>query len=285
MTPHQAALEMREKVVEAIKTSKAFTETLQHIGNEYRSGANDKSDDLIEIIEALPLPEEPASPAPVAYITKVGLDNWLKGTDPEYRVFLRSGGDLRVPLYTEPPPAHPAPDADVMALLKEFEQKIRDTAVAHYSGLYSFEAIEQKAVEARGTYAKLVATISELQQRARDAEAEVRRLVDGLSALVHCQSPLTRAAMREAAAEIIARKTTTMADQSPFVATAERWKTQAQAATSVISMVRAMIGEMFGPIANIESEEATLLRGPEPRHDGEAILAALQNIQRGGPPT
>jgi hypothetical protein len=49
--------------------------------------------------------------------------------------------------------------------------------------------------------------------------AEVTRLRDGLSALVHCQSPLSRAAMREAASEILAGKTTPMQDQSPFVAT------------------------------------------------------------------
>lgn len=67
-----------------------------------------------------------------------------------------------------------------------------------------------------------------------------------------------------------------------FMARLERdalgWKAQAQQATSVLAMVRAMIGEMFGPIANLESAEATLYRGPEPKHDGEAILTALQNI-------
>lgn len=47
---------------------------------------------------------------------------------------------------------------------------------------------------------------------------------------------------------------------------------------SVIAMVRAMIGELFGPVASIESEEATLRRGPEPRHDGEAIIEALQRV-------
>ena len=57
-----------------------------------------------------------------------------------------------------------------------------------------------------------------------------------------------------------------------------RWEAQAKQAVSVIAMIRAMIGEMFGSIANIESDEATLLRGPESKHDGEAILAALQNI-------
>ena len=63
-------------------------------------------------------------------------------------------------------------------------------------------------------------------------------------------------------------------DQHP-----ESWEAQAKQATSVIGMIRAMIGEMFGPIANLESEEATLLRGPESKHDGEAILAALSRIR------
>jgi len=57
------------------------------------------------------------------------------------------------------------------------------------------------------------------------------------------------------------------------------WERQAKDATSVIAMIRAMIGEMFGPIASIESEDATLLRGPEAKHDGEAILEALGRVR------
>jgi hypothetical protein len=37
--------------------------------------------------------------APVAYITKAGLENWMKGDGPEKHVLLRTGGDLRIPLY------------------------------------------------------------------------------------------------------------------------------------------------------------------------------------------
>lgn len=66
---------------------------------------------------------------------------------------------------------------------------------------------------------------------------------------------------------------------SPVVSReAERWERQAKEATSVIAMIRAMIGEMFGPIASIESADATLLRGPEVKHDGEAILEALGRV-------
>lgn len=48
---------------------------------------------------------------------------------------------------------------------------------------------------------------------------------------------------------------------------------------AALRMVRDTIGELFGPAANLESEEAVLLRGPEPHHDAEAIIAALQNIR------
>tara|TARA_R110002126_G_scaffold290704_4_gene448316 strand:- start:16836 stop:17837 length:1002 start_codon:yes stop_codon:yes gene_type:complete len=63
----------------------------------------------------------------------------------------------------------------------------------------------------------------------------------------------------------------------------DRWKAQAQQATSVIAMIRAMIGEIFGPTASIESQDATLLRGPEAKHEGEAILEALQRIHAAQP--
>ncbi len=49
--------------------------------------------------------------------------------------------------------------------------------------------------------------------------------------------------------------------------------------SAAIAMVREAIGEIFGPIASIESEDATLLRGPEPHHEAEAQIAALQRIR------
>ena len=48
---------------------------------------------------------------------------------------------------------------------------------------------------------------------------------------------------------------------------------------AAIRMIRDAIGELFGPLANLESEEAVLLRGPLPEHDAEAIIAALQNVK------
>ena len=59
-------------------------------------------------------------------------------------------------------------------------------------------------------------------------------------------------------------------------------KTYAEAVqpyAAAICMVREAIGELFGPIAALESEEAVLLRGPEPHHDAEAIIAALQRVK------
>lgn len=43
-------------------------------------------------------------------------------------------------------------------------------------------------------------------------------------------------------------------------------------------MIREAIETIFGPVANLECEEAELLRGPEPHHTADAIIAALQNV-------
>ena len=48
---------------------------------------------------------------------------------------------------------------------------------------------------------------------------------------------------------------------------------------AAIRMVREAVEELFGPVASLESEDAVLLRGPEPCHDAEAIIAALQRIK------
>ncbi|WP_201269955.1 hypothetical protein [Sinorhizobium meliloti] len=47
---------------------------------------------------------------------------------------------------------------------------------------------------------------------------------------------------------------------------------------AALRMIREAIETIFGPAANLESEEAELLRGPEPHHTAEAIIAALQNV-------
>lgn len=47
---------------------------------------------------------------------------------------------------------------------------------------------------------------------------------------------------------------------------------------AALLMVRDAIEQLFGPDADIESDEATLLRGPEPRHRADAIIDALRRI-------
>ena len=49
---------------------------------------------------------------------------------------------------------------------------------------------------------------------------------------------------------------------------------------SSLRMIREQIEDTFGPAANLESEEATLLRksGPGPISEAEAICKALRNV-------
>lgn len=48
---------------------------------------------------------------------------------------------------------------------------------------------------------------------------------------------------------------------------------------AAIRMVREAVEELFGPVASLESPDAVLLRGPEPHHDAEAIIGALQRVK------
>lgn len=52
-----------------------------------------------------------------------------------------------------------------------------------------------------------------------------------------------------------------------------------QDARASLRMIRDTIEELFGPIASLESEEATLLRGPLYHHEAEAIIEALQRVK------
>lgn len=47
---------------------------------------------------------------------------------------------------------------------------------------------------------------------------------------------------------------------------------------SALRMIRQQVEDTFGPYANLESEEATLLRGPEPICEAEAICKALRTV-------
>jgi hypothetical protein len=50
---------------------------------------------------------------------------------------------------------------------------------------------------------------------------------------------------------------------------------------TALRMIREAIGELFGPLASLESPEATLLRkeGPTPTSEAEAVIAALQRVE------
>nr|WP_303683013.1 hypothetical protein [Brevundimonas naejangsanensis] len=65
---------------------------------------------LAAALRAQPPAREDAQP--VFWMTKTGLRNFQKGTDPEAHVLLRRGGDLRVALYTTPP----APEAEKLPI-------------------------------------------------------------------------------------------------------------------------------------------------------------------------
>lgn len=49
-----------------------------------------------------------------------------------------------------------------------------------------------------------------------------------------------------------------------------------QQAWAALRMIADAVGELFGPAASIESEDASLLRGPEYHHFAEGIVEALQ---------
>lgn len=53
---------------------------------------------------------------------------------------------------------------------------------------------------------------------------------------------------------------------------------EAQAAQASLRMIGDAINDLFGSLAALESEESTLLRGPELHHRAEAIIEALRRI-------
>lgn len=77
-------------------------------------------------------------------------------------------------------------------------------------------------IEACDLYEADLATEREAREK---AEKERDHMVRGLSALVHCQSPLARSSMRSAAADLLAalnlKPSDLGGDQSPFVTRAE----------------------------------------------------------------
>lgn len=51
-----------------------------------------------------------------------------------------------------------------------------------------------------------------------------------------------------------------------------------KAAMEAMGKIRWFIEQKFGTIADLKSEEAVLLTGPEPIHEADAIIEALQNV-------
>lgn len=54
--------------------------------------------------------------------------------------------------------------------------------------------------------------------------------------------------------------------------------TERESAWAALRMIADCVGERFGPIANIESEDASLRRGPEYCHFAEGIIEALLRV-------
>ncbi len=46
-----------------------------------------------------------------------------------------------------------------------------------------------------------------------------------------------------------------------------------------LRMIRDAVEDLFGPVADLESEEAVLRRGPEPTDEAEAIVEALLRVR------
>lgn len=60
---------------------------------------------------------------------------------------------------------------------------------------------------------------------------------------------------------------------------ADHWRLNLQAHTAAQRMLRDAIGELFGPTASLASEEGVLHKGPEPHHEAEAQIEALQRVK------
>lgn len=56
------------------------------------------------------------------------------------------------------------------------------------------------------------------------------------------------------------------------------WRDMSIASAAARHMVREAIGELFGPVASLDSEEGVLHRGPEPHHEAEAVIEALKRV-------
>lgn len=53
-----------------------------------------------------------------------------------------------------------------------------------------------------------------------------------------------------------------------------------QDAWASLRMIADAVGELFGPAASIESEDASLLRGPEYHHFAQGVVEALMRVRQ-----
>lgn len=79
-------------------------------------------------------------------------------------------------------------------------------------------------------------------------------------------------------APLISAADTLKVIQAYDMANSHRWQA-VQNLKTYRQMVREAIGELFGPVASLESEDATLLRGPETVHDAEGVIDALRRVR------
>lgn len=119
------------------------------------------ADDFRKLMESAAL--SPA-PEPMAWITQAGLDNWLKGNDPEKHVLLRSGGDMRVALFATP---QPDLQAEVERLTKSNAELVRDVCT---------HARARGEAEGKLLASEIAGVVEGWRTRAETAEARVKEL-------------------------------------------------------------------------------------------------------------
>jgi len=110
--------------------------------------------------------------------------------------------------------------------------------------------------------------------------AENARLRDGLSALVHCRSDLTRASMREAAMDVLEGRTTSpswIVDQSPFVADINSLRAQLDQAARVIDDRNKKIADLIADLDTAKSNTGDACNELAVLRDANASLTLRQD--------
>lgn len=116
-----------------------------------------------------------------------------------------------------------------------------------------------KSTHLRAEIAGLSTQLSAALKRAEEAERERDRLYAGLSALIHCQSPLSRSEVREAAAELLepGRAVWLGGDQSPLARAVASLCSELSAANATIATMREE--SAWRPIETAPKDGSTIL--------------------------